>query len=141
MPSITLIKLRLWSLGHFWSFFTLPPPIGTLSQIFSFFFSDASPYRTLLSPETKNLIKGNYKVNFMGGGEPYAEIQYKVGKNNQAEETIYSTIINVDSLAEIRLDSETIENYNDEFMDGSPSVYVVFERPLAMMYPLYNDTI
>ena len=83
------------------------------------------PFQTI---ETKNLIKGNYKVNFMGGGEPYAEIQYKVGKNNQAEETIYSTIINVDSLAEIRLDSETIENYNDEFMDGSPSVYVVFEQ-------------
>ena len=40
-PSV--FKIPKLKLGHFCVFFYPPPPIGTLSQIFSFFFSDASP--------------------------------------------------------------------------------------------------
>ena len=43
--SLLCLKDSQIEIGTFLGFFTLPPPpIGTLSQIFSFFFSDASPY-------------------------------------------------------------------------------------------------
>jgi hypothetical protein len=66
------------------------------------------------------LLNSIYDVLEFGGGAPYFHLDYKVGKNDVAEATVYTMDINVDSIAEILLtDQQTGAAENETFDDGA----------------------
>lgn len=80
------------------------------------------------------LIQDLFYVNFTpelsGGGNPYCEIQFQVGKDNIIDtQTTYSLLINIDSEVEIINFSESVQNDDEDYdVSGSTVTYNTIEQ-------------
>jgi len=72
--------------------------------------------------ETSDLLSATFNVNEFGGGEPYFNLSYKVGRGKTLEATIYNYTVNVMSSAEINLIDTKTSTTNEEFDDGAGGI-------------------
>jgi hypothetical protein len=64
------------------------------------------------------LTKAIYSINAEGGGDPYFQLTYKIGAGIIPEPEVYTLDINVDSIAEMSLTSQTSTNKTESWTDS-----------------------
>lgn len=86
---------------------------------------------------TTDLIYTEYTAGSEGGGAPYFSLDYQVGQGQNIQPTVYTLSLNIDSLARIDIDNETLINYTDEFdVSSVPTNYNVKEQSFFLIISL-----